>query len=91
VVSPGCQSWLLVRELLEAAIAHPNRIQHQRAHQLDRICDEKGSVRHLLGRFGDPAALRRRCEAGPCGFELHKLLASMGMASMWSHRSTRRR
>ncbi len=25
---------------------------------LDRIWNEEGSVRHLLGRFGDPAALR---------------------------------
>jgi hypothetical protein len=43
----------------------------------DRICNEKGSVRDLLGRFGDPAALQRCCEAEPCGFELHKLLASI--------------
>jgi transposase len=47
---------------------------------LDRIWNEEGSVRHLIGRFGDPGMLRACYEAGPCGFELHRLLASMGVA-----------
>lgn len=47
---------------------------------IDRVWNEEGSVRHLIGRFGDPAALRCCYEAGPCGFELHRLLASMGVA-----------
>jgi transposase len=47
---------------------------------LDRPWNEEGSVRHLLRRFGDPAALRCCYEARPCGFELHRLLASMGVA-----------
>src|SRR5262245_36889659 len=47
---------------------------------LDRIWNEDGSVRHLLGRFGDPAVLRCCYEAGPCGFELARLLSSMGVA-----------
>jgi transposase len=47
---------------------------------IDRIWNEEGSVRHLIGRLGDPAALRACYEAGPCGFELHRLLASMGVA-----------
>ena len=47
---------------------------------IDRVWNEEGSVRHLIGRFGDPAALRACYEAGPCGFELHRLLASMGVA-----------
>jgi transposase len=42
--------------------------------------DEEGSVRHLVGRFSDRAALRACYEAGPYGFELHRLLASMGVA-----------
>jgi transposase len=46
---------------------------------LDRIWNEEGSVRRLVGRLGDPAALRACYEAGPCGFELHRLLASMGV------------
>jgi transposase len=47
---------------------------------IDRIWNEEGSVRHLVGRFGDPAGLRCCYEAGPCGFELHRLLSSMGVA-----------
>jgi len=47
---------------------------------IDRIWNEEGSVRHLVGRFGDPAGLRACYEAGPCGFELHRLLALMGVA-----------
>jgi transposase len=42
--------------------------------------DLEGAVRHLVSRLGDPAALRACYEAGPCGFELHRLLASMGVA-----------
>src|SRR5215471_5013939 len=47
---------------------------------LDRIWNEEGSVRHLIGRLGEASALRACYEAGPCGFELHRLLASMGVA-----------
>jgi len=47
---------------------------------IDRIWNEEASVRHLVGRLGDPAALRACYKAGPCGFELHRLLASMGVA-----------
>ena len=47
---------------------------------IDRMWNEEGSVRHLVGRFADRAALRACYEAGPCGFELHRLLASMGVA-----------
>jgi hypothetical protein len=34
---------------------------------IDRIWNDEVSVRHLIGRFGDPAALRCCYEAGPCG------------------------
>jgi transposase len=47
---------------------------------IDRMWNEEGSVRHLVGRFSDRAALRACYEAGPCGFELHRLLTSMGVA-----------
>src|SRR6266566_7334884 len=47
---------------------------------VDRIWNEEGSVRHLIGRLGDIRMLRTCYEAGPCGFELHRLLASMGVA-----------
>src|SRR5258706_460759 len=47
---------------------------------IDRLWNEEGSVRHLIGRLGDPAALRACYEAGPCGFELRRLLSSLGVA-----------
>ena len=47
---------------------------------IGRIWNEEGSVRHLVSWLGDPAALRACYEAGPCGFELHRLLASLGVA-----------
>jgi len=47
---------------------------------IDRMWNEEGSVRHLVGRFADRAVLRACYEAGPCGFELHRLLTSMGVA-----------
>jgi len=47
---------------------------------VDRIWNEEGSVRHLIGRLGDPGGLRACYEAGPCGFGLHRLLTSMGVA-----------
>jgi transposase len=47
---------------------------------LDRIWNEEGSVGHLIGRLGEVSALRVCYEAGPGGFELYRLLASMGVA-----------
>jgi len=47
---------------------------------LDRIRDDEDSVRRLARRFGDPAALRCCYEAGPGGFEPHRLLSWMGIA-----------
>jgi transposase len=47
---------------------------------IDRVWNEEGSVRHLIGRLGDVGALRCCYEAGPCGFELYRLLSSMGVA-----------
>src|SRR5258706_12902921 len=46
----------------------------------DRLWNEEGSVRHLIGRLGGPAAPRACYEPGPCGFELHGLLSSLGVA-----------
>lgn len=53
---------------------------------IDRMWNEEGSVRHLVGRFADRAALRACYEAGLCGFELHRLPASMGWPAMWWRR-----
>ncbi|MBO3752784.1 IS110 family transposase [Streptosporangiaceae bacterium NEAU-GS5] len=47
---------------------------------VDRIFHDEPSIRRLIGRFADPSALRTCYEAGPGGYELHRLLTSMGVA-----------
>ena len=47
---------------------------------VDRIPSDEESVRRLIGRFPDRRVLSACYEAGPGGYELHRLLASMGVA-----------
>jgi transposase len=47
---------------------------------VDRISSEEEAVRRLVGRFPDRGLLRACYEAGPGGYDLHRLLASMGVA-----------
>src|ERR1035438_1936386 len=47
---------------------------------VDRISNDEEQVRRLVGRFGDRALPRACYEAGPGGYDLHRLLASMGVA-----------
>jgi transposase len=47
---------------------------------VDRIASREEAVRRLIGRFGDREQLRACYEAGPGGYDLHRLLASMGVA-----------
>jgi transposase len=47
---------------------------------VDRIASQEEAVRRLVGRFGDRGRLRACYEAGPGGYDLHRLLASMGVA-----------
>src|SRR6266481_1796491 len=47
---------------------------------VDRICGDEESVRRLIGRFPDRRLLSACYEAGPGGYELHRLLTSMGVA-----------
>ena len=46
----------------------------------DRVVNEEAAIRRLVGRFGDRSVLRCWYEAGPGGYELYRLLASMGVA-----------
>ncbi len=46
----------------------------------DRIYNDEAAIRRLVGRFGDRSVLRCWYEAGPGGYELYRLLASMGVA-----------
>ena len=47
---------------------------------VDRVVNREEAVRRLIGRFGDRGRLRACYEAGPGGYDLHRLLASMGVA-----------
>lgn len=44
------------------------------------IFNDEASIRRLINRFPVPGQLRVCYEAGPLGFELHRLLTSMGVA-----------
>ena len=46
----------------------------------DRIFNEEEAIRRLVGRFPDRSVLRAWYEAGPGGYDLYRLLTSMGVA-----------
>jgi transposase len=53
----------------------------ERVPVIDRIFNDESSIRRLIGRF-DPVSRLRSCyEAGPGGYELHRLLTSLGVAN----------
>ena len=47
---------------------------------MDRIFHDEASVRRLIDRFPDRQGLRVCYEAGPTGYELARLLASLGVS-----------
>ena len=51
----------------------------QSAPQLEKVPHDEVSVRRLVSRLGEPARLRVCYEAGPTGYELFRLLASIGV------------
>jgi hypothetical protein len=53
---------------------------------VDKISSDGASVRRLISRFADRSRLRVCYEAGPTGFELQRLLSSMGVAARSSLR-----
>jgi transposase len=46
---------------------------------VERIFNDEESVRRLIGRFAEPRLLRVCYEAGPTGYDLARLLGSMGV------------
>jgi transposase len=46
---------------------------------VERIFHDEESVRRLVARFPEPRLLRACYEAGPTGYDLHRLLASLGV------------
>jgi hypothetical protein len=47
--------------------------------EVDKIFHDEESVRRLIKRLGRPSGLWACYEAGPTGYELHRLLTSMGV------------
>ena len=52
----------------------------QQVPEVERVANDEPAVRRLVARFGDPRLLRACYEAGPTGFELARLLHSMGVS-----------
>jgi hypothetical protein len=48
---------------------------------VQKIFHDEPSVRRLIGRFGDRSHLWACYEAGPTGYDLHRLLISLGCAA----------
>lgn len=46
---------------------------------VEKIFNDEESVRRLVARFPEPRLLRACYEAGPTGYDLHRLLASLGV------------
>src|SRR5436190_17793290 len=46
---------------------------------VERVFNDEESVRRLIGRFPDPRGLSACYEAGPTGYELHRLLARLAV------------
>lgn len=47
----------------------------------EKIFHDEASIRRLIGRFEDQRRLRACYEAGPTGYELHRLLVSIGVVT----------
>jgi len=48
--------------------------------ELVQLEHSEKAIRRLIGRFGGPEGLAVCYEAGPCGYELYRLLVSLGVA-----------
>ena len=46
---------------------------------VEKIFNDEESVRRLVGRLGDPRLVWACYEAGPTGYDLHRLLLSLGV------------
>jgi transposase len=63
------------KDTISVAILAPDRD----GPDVERITHDEASVRRLVGRFPEPRRLRACSEAGPTGYELARLLHSMGV------------
>jgi transposase len=65
------------KDTISVAILAPDRD----GPDVERIAHDEASVRRLVGRFPNPRMLRACYQAGPTGYELARLLHSMGLAA----------
>jgi transposase len=63
------------KDTISVAILAPDRD----GPDVERIAHDEVSVRRLVGRLGDPRWLRACYEAGPTGYDLARLLHTMGV------------
>jgi transposase len=63
------------KDTISAAILAPDRD----GPDVERIAHDEASIRRLVGRLGNPRGLRACYEAGPTGYDLARLLDSMGV------------
>ena len=54
----------------------------ERIPDTEKVSHDEESVRRLIARLGPPARLWACYEAGPTGYELHRLLSRWGCAAM---------
>ncbi len=64
------------RDSISVAVLEPHR---DTASGVEKIFHAEESVRRLIGRFGRPERLWACYEAGPTGYELYRLLRSLGV------------
>ena len=63
------------KDSISVAVLEPGR----EAAEVDKIFNDEYSVRRLIARFPVPRNLRACYEAGPTGYDLHRLLATLGV------------
>ena len=63
------------RDSISVAVLHPDRD----VAEMDKISSDEESVRRLIKRLGRPSGLWACYEAGPTGYDLYRLLCSMGV------------
>ena len=61
------------KDVLVAGVLHPG----EETPTIERVFNDEPSIRRFVRAFPDKGALRACYEAGPTGYELHRLLSSL--------------
>ena len=65
----------VAKNSIAVAILRPDELEPD----TEKIAHDEASIRRLIARFGDPRALVACYEAGPTGYDLHRLLSAIGV------------